>query len=244
MPSESIERQRKVFMFLKISKFLVITICFSLLACTTQSQAITEKYKYAKSSVKITSKPNRRGKVFTTLFQYRRILSLGKIGKWDIVEYKNKIAYVKSKCLTSKKPKYTIKSCPMSNSFKSYEDYTCITSTGSPQYKLQHNKAHTDKRTGIRMVDDRYCVALGSYYAKKIGTKFDMIMKSGKVIKCILADQKADSDTINNHRQHPDGSIAEFIVSTRNLPRIVRRMGDISYVKPFKGKIKKIKIYK
>ena len=140
------------------------------------------------------------------------------------------------------KKKYVVKSCP-SNTNKSYMDYKCITDKSSKQYKLQ-NKAKTDKKTGIRIVKGRYCIAVGSYYSKKIGTKLDLVMKNGKVIKCILADVKSDSDTINKHRQHRDGSIVEFIVDTKKIPRIVRLMGDISYTKPFKSRIKQIRVYK
>ena len=94
------------------------------------------------------------------------------------------------------------------------------------------------------MIDGRYCIALGSYYTRRIGAKVDLVMSSGKVIKCITADMKADKDTVNNHRQHPDGSVAEFVVDTRALSRKVRRMGDVSYISLFKGSIKKIRIYK
>ena len=72
--------------------------------------------------------------------------------------------------------------------------YKCITSTSSPQYKLQKNKAYTGKY-GIRQVDGRYCVAIGSHFTSKIGILFDLILENGIVIPCILSDQKADEDT-------------------------------------------------
>ncbi len=142
----------------------------------------------------------------------------------------------------ARKKSYVTKASPR-NTFKSYMDYRCIRSRSSMQYKLQR-KAVTNKKNGLRMINGRYCIALGSYYTRKIGAKVDLVMSSGKVVKCITADMKADRDTINNHRQHPDGSVAEFVVDTRMLSKKVRRMGDVSYTGPFKGSIKKIRIYK
>lgn len=201
------------------------------------------RYVYAKTTVNIRTKPIIKSKIVGKLYEMDKIIALDTIKSWTIIEYNQRICYIKSKYLSKKKPKYITKSSP-SNTFKSYMDYRCITAKSSPQYKLQHNKAYTDDRTGIRMVNGRYCIALGSYYVKTVGTKVDLIMKNGKVIKCILADQKADKDTINNHRQHPDGSIIEVLVDTGSLPRKVKRTGDVSYVNPFKGSIKKIRIYK
>ena len=98
------------------------------------------------------------------------------------------------------------------------------------------------------MVEDRYCIAVGSYYTKKIGVKIDLVLShNGKkhTLKCITADSKDDSDTVNNHRIHKDGSIAEFVVRTRVLPRKATNMGDISYAgKQFKGRIIQIRVYK
>ena len=132
---------------------------------------------------------------------------------------------------------------PSSSSFKSYMSYRAITNKSSKQYKLQQ-KAKTNSK-GIRTVNGRYCIAMGSYYATNIGTKIDLVMKNGKVIKCILADQKADRDTDSTNRYTSDGSIVEFIVDTGKLPRMVKLMGDVSYAyDSFRGKIKAVREYK
>ena len=229
----------------KVIVAIIVTIMITLIGTvnnTTTAHAKT-KYNYAKTLVNVRSKPTKKSKSLGQLYELQRVIAIDTIGKWTMIEYKNKIAYVKSKYLTSKKRKSATKSTP-SGAFKSYEDYRCITAKGSLEYKIQHNKAYTDSRTGIRMVNGRYCIALGSYYVKKAGIKVDLIMKNDTTIPCYIADEKSDRDTVNNHRQHPDGSVVEFVVDTHALPRMVRRMGDISYVKPFKGSIKAIKIYK
>lgn len=95
-----------------------------------------------------------------------------------------------------------------------YMAYTAVTSTSSPQYRLLNaNYAYTDEETGIRMVDGRYCIALGSGYTSLIGEKVNLVMKDGTVLKCILGDQKADAHTDPTNRfQKYDGSVAEIIV--------------------------------
>lgn len=147
------------------------------------------------------------------------------------------------------KKKYKVKTYKVysDTGFKSYESATCITNTSSKQYKLK--KKYKLGKGGVWTVKGRYCVALGSAYCSKIGTKVDLILKyrgKKKKLKCILADQKADSDTVEGHTRHSDGSVAEFIVNTNSVPRIAKYVhGDISYAnKIFRGKIVAIKVYK
>ena len=124
--------------------------------------------------------------------------------------------------------------------FKCYEDYRAITDTGSPQHMLQL-EAYTDD-SGLRKVGDRYCMALGSAYGSEIGTEYDIVLESGYTLPCVLADQKADRDTVAGHTRDRSGAVMEFIVDTYRLPETVRRMGDVSYISPeFKGKIKEIR---
>ena len=62
---------------------------------------------------------------------------------------------------------------------KTYMAYTAVTAKNSPQYKLLNDeKAHTDKATGLRMYEDRYCIALGSYYTSTIGTKVNLLLEN------------------------------------------------------------------
>lgn len=121
---------------------------------------------------------------------------------------------------------------PDHSSFKSYMDAVAIRNKRSTQYRLK-SKYSLDSETGIYiyMVDDRYCVALGSYYTTEIGTKVDVILDSGNIIPCILADCKSDAHTDATCRQNPNGSVVEFIVRTKFLSRKVRRTGDCSYAK-------------
>lgn len=138
--------------------------------------------------------------------------------------------------------RYTVYGTPEKNSFKSYMSYRAVSSS-SAQGKLQA-KAKTDSKTGIRKVDGRYCVALGSYYCSRIGTKIDLVMENGSIVKCILADQKANRDTDAKNQKTSDGSIAEFLVDMDELPSKVKTMGNVSYAsKELKGEISKVRVY-
>ncbi len=132
---------------------------------------------------------------------------------------------------------------PSDNSFKSYMSYRCITDKSSKQYKFQQ-KCETGKY-GIRVRNDRFCIAVGSYYTTKIGTKIDLVMKNGSIIECVLGDCKDDGDTDKSNRQNPNGSIVEFIVDMNELDNMASKMGDLSYCsKEFEGEIKYIRVYK
>lgn len=128
--------------------------------------------------------------------------------------------------------------------FKSYEDYRAITSKNTPHYKLQHEYAVTGPE-GIRMVDNRYCIAIGSYFTTTIGQYIDIVLENGTVIPCILGDQKSDAHTDDLHIAHKsDGSIVEFIVDLEVLDSIPRQMGNVSYVYPeWKSPVVQIIVY-
>lgn len=113
--------------------------------------------------------------------------------------------------------------------FKSYMDWRAITSRTSPHYKLQNQYAYTNETDGIRMVEGRYCIALGSYFTKRIGQYVDVILENGTVIHCILGDQKSDAHTDAAHIAHPDGSVVEFIIDKTKIDPLPRRMGSMSY---------------
>ena len=104
--------------------------------------------------------------------------------------------------------------------------YKSITSKSSDQYKMQQI-AYTGNY-GIRQVNGRYCIAVGSAYTTKIGQYIDLVLEDGTIIPCILADCKADIHTDSNNICTSDGSLAEFIVDTIALSKTVRYTGDIS----------------
>lgn len=112
------------------------------------------------------------------------------------------------------------------NRIKTYMPYQAITNRHTEQYRMQQ-VAYTGEY-GIRKVENRYCIAVGSGYTAEIGTWIDLVLANGTVIPCILADQKDNRHTDATNRITYDGSLAEFVVDIPTLSREVRHYGDIS----------------
>ena len=141
----------------------------------------------------------------------------------------NEFGYIRSEYISNEKVNYIDYTLPSNSGFKSYMPYKAITSKSSSQYRLQLD-AYTNEETGIRMINGRYCVALGSYFNCKIGQEFDLMLENGVVIPCIMGDEKADKDTDNNNLFTKDnGCATEFIVDSKILPKQIKKYGDISY---------------
>lgn len=204
------------------------------------------KYVKAASGLNVRKKPTKKSKPLTT-YQFGKKIKCASYNKnWVIIKYKKKkgkitYGYLSKKYLQNKKPKFIVKSVN-GDRRKSYMDWRCITSVSSPQYKLQR-KASTASN-GIRTVNGRYCVALGSYYTSKIGKYVDLVLSNGKVIKCVIGDQKADRDTNSQNAIGHDGSAAEFIVTTSALSHKTRQMGDVGYAhRGWTSKVVKVRLY-
>lgn len=206
-------------------------------------------YKYAKTTINIRAKPNTKSKIVGQLYWNDKVQIIKKVSKkWYMIRYKKKKRYVCADFLKNRKSKCRAYSSPSRNTFKSYEDANRITdSTKLAQGRLKRGY-HLDYHSSVWMVGNRYCIAVGSFYAKRIGVKIDLVLShNGRkhTLKCITADCKADKDTISKHRIHKDGSVVEFVVNTKYLSKKVKFMGDVSYAgKKFRGKITKIKVYK
>lgn len=206
-------------------------------------------YRYAKATVNIRASPDTRSKVIDKIYWNDKVKILKRINKrWYLIYYKGKKRYIYAEYLKKYKNHYKTHVIHNNSTFKSYEDARCITDSKSiPQGRLKR-KYCLDRESGVYMIGNRYCIAVGSYYTKQIGVKIDLVLShNGRkhTLKCITADSKADKDTVNNHRIHKDGSIVEFVVNESVLPNKARKMGDVSYsMKKFKGKILKMKVYK
>lgn len=208
-------------------------------------QIVNKKYTaYTTSSVNLRKEPSTNSAVIKVLPFNKKIEYVTITNKWAKVKCNNSYAYVCAKYISKHKCKYKEYQLPKTSGFKSFMGYKAITSVTSPQYKLQ-KKAYTGSY-GIRQVDGRYCVAVGSHFTNTIGTKFDLVLENETVIPCILSDQKADKDTdVNNIVTVHNGCVSEFIVDVPNLDKNIKRMGDVSYGDPnWKSPVAKIRVYK
>ena len=123
--------------------------------------------------------------------------------------------------------------------------YKAITNKNSKQYKLQKNNAYTGNY-GIRMVHNRYCVAIGTYFNAPVGTYIDLVLENGTTISCIVAEIKSNRDTdADNIVTSHNGCVAEFLVDTKVLNENAKRDGDISSCrKDWNSPVTRIKVYK
>lgn len=206
----------------------------------------SEVYKkgYTRTVVNVRKKPNKHSKVLTT-FNFNKKIKYCKYNKkWVKIKYKHKSAYIYKKYISKKKNKYIEYTVPNYSGYKSWMPYTAITSTSSPQYKLQHQYAYTGNY-GIRMVDGRYCVAIGSYFHSSIGQYFDLVLANGTIIKCIKGDEKANQDTDSANIFSTNGCCSEFLIDRGSLASSIRLSGDTSSAcGKWKSKVVKIRVYK
>ena len=130
---------------------------------------------------------------------------------------------------------------PTHRDFKSYMGYKSITSYY--QKDLQ-DVAHTGDY-GIRMLDGRYCVAVGTACNAEIGDYGTLVLENGETIPIIIGDIKADSTTGgDNIISSENGCCSEFIVDLNSLDATAKRMGSISYCcDEWQSPVVQIKIY-
>lgn len=96
---------------------------------------------------------------------------------------------------------------------KTYMSYKAITDTTSNQYRyIKKYMSVNDK--GLLVDDEGYIgVALGSYFGE-IGSKYIFTLSTGKIIKVVKIEAKADEHTNNGCEQKWDRSVIEFVVDT------------------------------
>lgn len=183
---------------------------------------------YTSTSVNVRSEPSVESNILDTYIFNTEIEYTEYDNEWVSVDYHGQIGYICKKYISGDSCAYIDYDAPETSGYKSFMDYNMITDRSSAQYILQNTEAYTGK-FGIRQVDGRYCVAIGSYFTSEIGTWFDLVLMNGTVIPCILADQKDDNDTdsANIVTKH-NGCMSEFVIDWGNLNQSAMRDGDIS----------------
>lgn len=132
---------------------------------------------------------------------------------------------------------------PDYSGFKSFMGHN-VFGASSNQYALQQ-VAYTDEKTGLRMINNRYIVAVGSGCNTYIGQYFDLVLKNGTVIPCVMGDQKANchTDSTNLITIH-NNCCSEFIVDMSTLDDTVMYRGDVSFMyKSWESPVDKIITY-
>ena len=209
------------------------------------NSTIVEEYYngWTTTNVNVRNEPSTDSEVlevysFNTPIQYYKFND-----EWAKIVYPTGYAYMSLQYISNEKLNYRDYTVPITSGFKSYMPYTAITNKASKQFKLQ--QMASDDTYGIRTVNNRYCVAIGTAFNAQVGTYFDMILANETVISCIVSDIKADKHTDkNNMITVSNGCLTEFIVNSNILDRNAKRMGDISYCcDEWNSRVEKIRVY-
>ena len=208
------------------------------------SVTIEEYYNgWTTTNVNVRNEPSTDSEVlevysFNTPIQYYKFND-----EWAKIVYPTGCAYMSLQYINNEKLNYRDYTVPITSGFKSYMPYTAITNKASKQFKLQ--QMASDGTYGIRTVNNRYCVAIGTAFNAQVGTYFDLILANETVISCIVSDIKADKHTDkNNMITVSNGCLTEFIVNSNILDRNAKRMGDISYCcDEWNSRVEKIRVY-
>ena len=83
--------------------------------------------------------------------------------------------------------------------------------------------------------------ALSDKFGSEIGSKYAITLSNGKTFLAILADQKADADTIADNTRDRNGAVIEFIVDAEMLPQTVKQSGSIGTLEQFSGEVIEIR---
>lgn len=192
--------------------------------------------------LRIRKEPNTDSDIIGMLYFNDRVdYGISDNPNWVAIEYNGGVAFVSFDYIQDNYVGF--KSLQVNNDRrKSYMDYKAINRVTSPQYRLQ-GQAVTDAN-GIRVVDGRYCIALGSYYSHNVGQYVDVVLENGTVIPCIIGDCKADCDTSDGNSVGNDGSVVEFIVDTPSLDSEVKSSGNCSKCSTsWDSEVKEIRLY-
>lgn len=142
--------------------------------------------------------------------------------------------------------KTNVKDIPVcSNSqTKTYMDYKMITDKTSKQWQYINASGRIKIENGYLMEGEYIGVALGSYFGE-IGTKYIFTLDTGKQIKVVKIEEKADAHTNNGCQQKWDGSVIEFVIDSNAFEKSSNGYvynGNFNNVAQFKGHIEKIEM--
>ena len=191
---------------------------------TDDVQTANEKTGYIKDAdgAIVYKKASKSSSKIATLKFNKKVTYTKVNSKWVYVTSGSTEGYVLASDISKKKAKTkTVKI--KSKGFKSYMSYKAVGNTSSVQYKLQ--KLAKTGKYGIRTVNGRYCIAVGTGVGAEVGQYVDLVLKNGTVIECVVGDIKGSVKFKSSN-----GCVSEFIVSASKLKYAAKMSGDVSSV--------------
>lgn len=118
--------------------------------------------------------------------------------------------------------------------FKSYMPYTAITDQTSGQWQLQQ-LATTDEN-GLRCIDDKPMVAVGTGWGVSVGDNAVITCDNGNSFEVIIGDIKDNKHTnAENKTTSANHCRCEFIVDSSQLNPTVKTTGNVAVLKQYNG---------
>ena len=220
---------QKYFKFIAIILFILWLIYTGVLAMKVTALRIDNNIHISEKQQLIQDNQDLKEETQVLQDNVIRLESEVQTGNEALIEYEEKLERYEGK------PQETPVYSTSWGSMKSYMSYKAITNTRSKQYQLQQ-QAVTDPATGIRMIGDDYCVAIGSGWGCAVGDRIIVTLQNGKTFNAIVADAKADAHTNSDNKTTThDGSVVEFVVDIPALPKAVRRSGNVGTLDQFSG---------
>ena len=210
---------------------------------TKKEEKWQKGYIIHKNGVKIRTKPDKNENHVIGRIYFNKIVKYKQYNDTFVtIKYKGKIRYINKKYVSKKENPYIEKGVS-GDSRKSYMDYRTIDVYTSSQYKLQ-TKAYTNNY-GIRCVNHRYCIAVGSFYSNQVGQYVDVVLANGTVLPCVIGDCKRDCDTEGMAGMNGvDGGAVEFIVQDEALHPDVRLHGTLTALEKFESPVVAIRVFR
>lgn len=215
------------------------------ISTTNISNTMTIKqFGWTTSNINIRKEPNVNCEILGLLNFNSYVEYYDENDEWVKIQHNGSDAYINRNYISNSECLYIEHDMPYNNGFKSFMPYTTITDKTSQQYKLQYQYAYTGDY-GIREVDGRYCIAVGTAFDVSVGTYVDLILENGTVLQCIIGDYKDDEDTdYTNIITKDNGCVSEFIVDMSILDSNIINAGDMSAIaETWNSKVVSIKIY-
>ena len=184
------------------------------------------------STLNVREEPNTDSNVLDTLPFNTYIKYYEYNDEWAEIAFDNGQAYISRDYISDEECDFVMYDIPKYEGFKSWMSYKAITNRSSKQYKLQ--QIASTGYAGIRTVNNRYCVAIGTAFDASIGTYIDLILEDGFVIPCIVADIKSPKHTDANNVFTITGKTkkticcTEFVIDPEKLNVNAMESGNIS----------------
>ena len=185
------------------------------------------------SSLNVRKQPNTESDVLDVLPFNTYIRYYEYDDEWAEIAFDDGHAYVNRNYISDEECSFIMYNIPEYYGFKSWMSYKAITNKSSRQYKLQ--QIASTGYAGVRVVNDRFCVAIGTAFGTEIGTYIDLILENGTIIPCIVGDVKDPKHTDSSNvftivtKNKKTYCCSEFIVNTKQLDKNAAKAGDISY---------------